>query len=158
MERREYWHAAMRAVPMLRYPRAVIGNNNRIQRGGHVWFQRHTSPKKGSRDGGLPSGLEVLWVEGEARQRAGGADRVAAQPLPQFDPANPESDRLYGYDLFKGEGSEWSELGPNRQTYHRKLEPFDPSRHVTGNERSGGFQGQNRESRQSGRRDTRGGY
>lgn len=154
LERRDLWQAAIQPVEMLRYPRALVSNHNRIQRGGHVWFQRHANPRKGG--DGSTRGLEVLWVDGDLARAASGATSLRAQPLPPFDPADPQADCLYGYDLFRGEGDEWSRQAGNRQTHHMKLEPFDPTRHVTGNERSGGFQGQNRDNRQAGRSDARG--
>jgi hypothetical protein len=132
----------MRPVEKLRYPRAANANNNRIQRGGHLWFQRHASPRKGS------DGLEVLWIDGNLKKCVGnGMTRMRAQVLPAFDPQCPGSDCLYGYDLFAGEGGEWKWQASNRQTYFNKLEPFDPAKHATGRERSGGFHGQNEKSR-----------
>lgn len=151
--RRDWWQAVMRPVRFLRYPRAALSNKNRIQRGGHVWFQRHASPRKGG--DGNPGGLQVLWV-GDGLADKVGANRVRAQPLPPFDPAHPGGDYLFGYDLFAGEGPGWAVKGNDRRTYHGRLEPFDPRRHVTGTEQSGGFHGQNRDTRQHGRRDARG--
>lgn len=148
------WHAVQTPVASLRYPRAASANRNRIQRGGHVWFQRHACPSKSGRDE-EPAGLQVLWTDGDLKRTAGGKDHLRAQGLPVFNPAEPQSDVLYGYDLFAGDTAEWAWKSQNNQTHYKNLEPFDPSRHATGQEQAGGPQGQNRERRQADRRDAR---
>jgi hypothetical protein len=144
-ERLAAWQGLQTPVQGMRYPRAVDVNNNRIQRGGHAWFARHASMKK-SQDG-QPEGLQVLWTQGELRARVG-SDKVRAQMLPRFDPGDSASDELYGYDcigLVPG-GAERRD-----QKRYERIEPFDPNVHATGNERSGGAQGQNRDTRSGGR-------
>lgn len=155
-ERCALWHAVMQPVERMRYPRAVSSNRNRIQRGGHVWFQRHANPKKGS--GPETRGLEVCWADREMQDQTGGPNRIKAQPLPSFNAQAPESDLLYGYDLYAGEGPEWRADARNHQTFHKKFEPFNPREHATGHERSGGFHGQNQDRRRDGRRDARRGH
>lgn len=149
LSRVHLWHASQQPVARLRYPRAVDSNRNRIQRGGHVWFQRHATPRK-SQNGSdeRPEGLEVRWVGGELQEKAGGVDHLRSQPLPVLDSSGAQGDVLYGYDLYAGEGPEWVDIARDRRSYHQKLEPFDPKTHVTGNEQSGGFHGQNQERRQ----------
>jgi hypothetical protein len=153
IERMNMWQASQQAVSRLRYPRAVQENRNRKSRGGHVWFARHAQPRKTVRDGDIPRGLQVCHVGGDLQQQAG-SSHVMAQVLPVFDPAAPQSDCLYGYDLFAGEGPEWAEKRGNLETHHIKFEPFDPVRHARERDRSGGFHGQNRDRRrdQRGRR------
>ena len=71
-------------VEMMRYPRAINGN----QRGGMCWFSKLAVAKKDSQ-----KGLQVFRWEGK---------EIKAQVLPVFDPSNPESDQLFGYDLTIG--------------------------------------------------------
>ncbi|MBZ0153769.1 MAG: hypothetical protein K8J09_19755 [Planctomycetes bacterium] len=136
-ERILLWMASQQPVERLSYPRAVEDNNNRKQRGGHAWFHRHANPRKGGRDD-QPSGLEVLWVDGELRQQAGGRDKIRAQKLPKFQPTEPNADRLFGLDLISKPGSVRKE--DNRRTFHGGFEVFDAKKHVRGDERSGGRQ------------------
>ena len=68
---------------------------------------------------------------------------IAAQPLPRFDPANSQADVLFGYDLL--DESKTSQR-PRRVVYS-SLEPFDPSKHVTGQEKSSGNHGKDKDSR-----------
>ncbi len=146
-ERVGWWHASQQPVLKLRYPRAVEENRQRVNRGGQVWFGRHAQPKKGTRDGGTSHapGLERLGVTGELKQKAG-TDQIAAQVLPLLDPTDPLADVLYGYDLFSAEVDRT--LTGNRQTLHRKLEPFVPDPHGgDGRQHAHTPQGQNRESR-----------
>ncbi|MCX8039196.1 MAG: hypothetical protein N3B15_01270 [Planctomycetota bacterium] len=142
------WQASQEPVPFLRYPRAVVDNNNRKQRGGHVWFQRHARPKMGL--AGASPGLQVLWTRGALQQQAEGKDRIRAQVLPAFDPAQPQADVLYGYDLIPGDAVP----GKDKRTFIGKLEPF-AAKHVRGDERSGGSHGHNREARQRDREQRR---
>ena len=145
------WQASQAEIDMLRYPRAVIENRNKKSRGGHTWFARHAQPKKTSRDGIHPEGLQILNIDDELKQQAGGGSALRAQPLPDFDAANPSADCLYGYDLIERDDPAWKYQASNKQTFHKKLEPFDPDVH-TRNDQSGGFHGQNRDSRQDRRR------
>ena len=69
---------------MMRYPRAINGN----QRGGMCWFSKLAVAKKDSQ-----KGLQVFRWEGK---------EIKAQVLPVFDPSNPESDQLFGYDITIG--------------------------------------------------------
>jgi hypothetical protein len=140
------WEASQQPVERLRYPRFVDENNNKIQRGGHVWFQKHASPKKGSRRGELAPGLQpAFYLQDELKTKAGGADAISGQVLKPIDPDNPKADQLYGYDGF---------CPPDRQrkqenkTYYGTLDYFDPEKHSIPPHQSGGKQGQNRDTRQ----------
>lgn len=96
--RMQLWQASQTAVSILRYPRAVIrSRDNRISRGGHVWFSRHAQPTKGR--SGPQAGLEVRYMAGELEKQVGNP-LLRAQILPCFDPNNAQSDVLFGYDLF----------------------------------------------------------
>ena len=127
--RAELYCRTQEPVSLLRYPRAI----NRNQRGGMCWFGYFAAPKKDSRQG-----LQTVWTDGALKVRAGGKDQIKAQALPVFDPHNPESDLLYGYDLsgvtassstknknvyqdfvpFSGpnNGPKYSNQSPNRET------------------------------------------
>jgi hypothetical protein len=52
---------------------------------------------------------------------------------------------LYGYDVFL----EVDQKNGNKNVYHFSLEQFDPNKHVTGQEQSGGFHGQNQQTRKN---------
>ena len=148
------WKASQKPVPKLRYPRAVDDNRNRKSRGGHTWFQRHASPRmvtsKG--DGLREPGLNPLHIDGALKQAAEKANRafdpmvplVAAQILPDFDPQDPLSDVLYGYDAI---GAETEDRQRPRRRVFLRVEAFDPDQHVRGDEQSGGNQGKNAEFR-----------
>jgi hypothetical protein len=141
-ERIRFYQATQRPVARLRYPRAAKPNQNKTNLGGQIWFQRHSSPKKAQdKHAQRPIGLQVFHVAGELAARIGRA-QVQAQRLPSFDPANPFSDVLYGYDC-------WVDA-----SVASRLEPFDPNKHARPDERSGGHHGQSRETRQ-GERDRR---
>lgn len=144
--RLKLWQDSQRPVAHLRYPRAVGENNKRKQRGGHVWFQRHAQPRKVESGEGHPKGLQVLWVDGELKDAAGGKDRIRAQPLPRFDTSAPEADVLNGFDLFAAAAD--CEQLPDKRTLHSRLVPFDPEAHARPTDRSGGPQGQSRATRQ----------
>ena len=101
-----------------------------------------------------PAGLEVLGATGPLQQKAGGKFRIRAESLPKFDAAHPDSDVLFGYDLINRRDGEVQ--GSNRQTYHPDLDPFDPKRHVRGDEKSGGKQSPDAQDRKS-QRDQRDG-
>jgi hypothetical protein len=146
--RLELWQATQQPVDRLRYPRAVNQNQNRKQRGGHAWFQRHAQPRKNERGARYPEGLQALWTEGPLQEKAGGKDRIAAQPLPLFSAARPNQDVLYGYDLIE----ERSQRDKKRVA---TLEPFDEQRHARQVDRSGGPQGQNRARRRDERKKSR---
>jgi hypothetical protein len=152
VKRMAIWQASQKPVQRLRYPRAVIENLQKKNRGGHAWFQRHAQPSKAG-DGQHPRGLQTLHLSSDGPlANAANAARLRAQPLPAFDPAEPEADLLYGHDLLAGEGPEWSDPGPDRRTLHKKLEPFDPKKHGRPRDESGGPQGQSRETRGEDRR------
>ena len=137
----QLWHASQEPVAHLRYPRAVEENNNKLNRGGHVWFGRHASMRKGG------TGLEVLRTAGELKTQAGGSSQIAPQLLPVLDVNKPQSDVLHGTDLVSME-AERERLRDNTKL-HSKLEPFDPKVHSKPTHQSGGNQSQNRETRQS---------
>lgn len=143
------YQATQRPVEMLRYPRAVEQNTNGKARGGMVWFKRHVSPRKVEDKGsGVPHGLQVFRVGDELQTRVG-QSQVKSQKLPDFDPSNPFADALYGYDYI----TVFKEV--NRQQIATSLEPFDSQKHFRADDKSGGPQGQSRDTRQS-ERDRRG--
>jgi len=145
-ERILLWQTSQDPVSFMRYPRAVIENRNKKNRGGHVWFGRHANPRKTMAADNLPNGLEVMYVSDDLALKAG-SNNIAPQVLPRFDPNLPGDDVLFGYDLFIGDGVEWTEQAPNRQTFVKKAEAFDPAGHARASDRSGGNQGQSRDSR-----------
>ncbi len=151
--RLQTWQASQSPVPRLRYPRAVEKNNNRVQRGGHVWFQRHAKPRAQGDNDKPPPGLEEMHLHGDgALRKEADEDRMAAQILPRFNPGEPMADVLYGYDLFCGDGDEWRERQKSGPTLIKKLEPFDAGKHSSPDDRSGGSHGQGREARRRERR------
>ena len=80
LKRAELYCKTQEPVEKMRYPRSFNDN----QRGGMCWFSRFAVPAK-SRDG-----LQTLWLASRKQ--------VRAQGLPVFDPSDPESDWLFGYD------------------------------------------------------------
>ncbi len=148
------WTASQKPVPKLRYPRAVDDNRNRKSRGGHAWFQRHASPRMVTNrgDGSREPGLNPLHIDGKIKQDAETAKQpldsamplIAGQMLPPFDPEDPLSDVLYGYDAI---GAETEDRQRPRRRVFLQVEPFDPEQHITGAEQSGGNQGKNAEFR-----------
>jgi hypothetical protein len=138
LDRFDLWRDSQMPVERLLYPRAASGNQNRIQRGGHVWFQRHATLRRSG--DGFVEGLQSLWLAGELQQKAGGRERMTGQMLPK-----EVAGLLFGHDLIDPAGSSSQER--DRRTRYTILEPFDPARHATGTERSGGNQSQNRETR-----------
>lgn len=142
------WQASQEPVERLRYPRAVTENKNKKNRGGHAWFARHAVPKKTLGDDQHPIGLQVLWLDGDLKQRADGKEQMRAQALPPLAPDHPLSDVLFGHDLFSGESEEFRTQPSNRRTFHRKLEPWNPEQHGRPTDRGGGLQGPNRGTRQ----------
>jgi hypothetical protein len=142
------WQASQTSVNCLRYPRAVSQNRNKKNRGGHVWFSRHAQPKKGTDE--AINGLQVMHVSGDLQRRAN-KTHIRAQPLPAFNPEQPQADVLFGYDLYIGEGADWTDKADNRQTHIKRIEPFDPATHARRDDRSGGNQGGNRDRRRGDR-------
>ncbi len=145
------YQATQRPVERLRYPRAVEPNREKTSRGGMVWFKRHASPRKTENDeSGTPQGLQVFRVGGDLLTQVG-LGQVKAQKLPDFDPMNPFADTLYGYDCIirplEGDHSQ--------AAIAASLTPFDVNTHSRPTDKSGGPQGQSRETRQ-GERDRRG--
>jgi hypothetical protein len=140
-QRAQWWRKSQQPVARLRYPRAVGRNNNRVSRGGHVWYQQHASPIK-TPDGKVMRGLQSHRLDGPARARAG-EPVVPAQVLPSFDPMDPLADVLYGYDMVVTDSGQLR----NRETVIHEIVPFDPNR-LTGTEHSGGNTSQNRQTRQ----------
>jgi len=141
--RAKMWAASQKPVPKLRYPRAVDDNNNRKQRGGHAWFKRHADTKKNN-DSNV-QGLISRPLGGELRAAAR-SPQIPGQPLPLFDPDDPLSDVLYGYDMIV---THKEEIKRNNQAIDEiwAIEPFSCERHIRGNEISGGNTSQNRETR-----------
>ena len=141
------WVASQEPVAMVRYPRAAERNRNKISRGGHVWFKRHASPRmvSGNRDNGCEPGLQPLYIAGALVKRAceqgepvaPQTPMVAGQILPPLQTEHPQDDVLYGYDGFGVEETQ----GDRAKRVFQAIEPFDPARHVTGQEQSGGNQG-----------------
>ncbi len=155
LSRLDIWQKVQKPVAKLRYPRAAIENNNKKNWGGHIWYQRHVTPLKSPREGEYPQGLETLHIAGPLSDKAGKKDRLRAQPLPILNPKEPQSDILYGYNLYSGSDPDWvSETGDHRKQY-KKFEPFDPARHARPNDHSGGNQSQNQDTRRNDRKDGR---
>lgn len=126
------YQATQRPVRRLRYPRAAEWNANKTSRGGNVWFKNHATPSKtGDRQSDERRGLTVLRAKGALAQRLG-RQQIAAQPLPTFNPKDPFSDVLYGYDLIATVVTE--DRKPREIV---QLEPFDPARHGRADDRSG---------------------
>ena len=146
LPRFQYYQATQKPVRKLRYPRGV--SQNRIQRGGHVWFQRHAKPKMSADNSGVAPGLQVLYTRDKLQQQAQG-DRVAAQILPQFKPDNIEEDVLFGYDGITPEVS--AKLEANRITRFGEFHEFSDA-DIKGTEQSGGNTGPNRNTRHDDRK------
>jgi hypothetical protein len=143
------WKATQKPIERLRYPRAVIRNDSPTnKKAGLSWFSKFASPKKG-RDG-----LEVTRI---------GGNEISGQVLPTFD--DNGTDFLYGYDGFLCEktiesmsAKEKQQFGnlacskEGRVNYFPKIVEFDESKHITGEENSGGNTSQNRETRREAKR------
>ncbi len=131
-ERVRKWNASQEPVEKLRYPRAAEKNRKGVTVGGHTWFSRHARPKQGDKDS-TPVGLIGKVVRGDLKKQMveDGAEfdakkaMVAAQVLPDLEPADPSADLLYGYDGFAERGGLDS------------LEEFDPQKHLQGNQNRG---------------------
>ena len=170
------WNALQRPVESLRYPRAVNRNRNKNSRGGLVWFQQFAQPKQTSKEEHKFVGLRPIYVcdgladearkHGADNHRLGAADMIAGQCLPPFDPDHLDADLLYGYDLIlvaDGAGdndhlrrleAKTREFNCNTQkNCYPTVEPFDPDKHIAGNEKSGGPQGQSADTRNRYKRD-----
>jgi hypothetical protein len=149
LRRADWWSKTQEPVPFLRYPRAARRNNNRISRGGHIWYQLFAVPAHGE----PRVGLQAFRVHGDLRQTVK-EDLIAAQPLPAFDPAAPQADVLYGYDGFPsddGENQGGRGGGPTPNSFS-KFERFDPKL-VRPSDRSQGNQSYGRDKRERDRRD-----
>ena len=122
-------------VEMMRYPRAMNGN----QQGGMCWFGYFASPKKNT-----AQGLGTVWVQrgSQLHQRAGGKDQIRAQALPIFDPKNPASDLLFGYDLNgvdpvkRGQTNYYSDFNDTIPESSKKFDNFSPNRKTRQEERN----------------------
>lgn len=116
------YRASQVPVKKLRYPRAVNRGRGGKQtnRAGFAWFARHAAPRKGQGE----KGLQTVWTRGELKGKAENS-QIRAQPLPGLDPADPQADLLYGYDMIDAK----SESG--QKILIEKLEKFDAARHAT---------------------------
>jgi hypothetical protein len=178
LQRFKLWNALQQPVERLRYPRAVNRNQNKNSRGGLVWFQQFAAPKQTSKEEHKFVGLRPMYVcdglmaearkHGADNHRLGSADMIAGQCLPPFDPDHLDADLLYGYDLILvGQGAGNNEhlrrLEAKEQEFncntqkncYPAVEPFDSDKHIAGNEKSGGPQGQSADSRDKYKRDRR---
>jgi hypothetical protein len=123
-----------------------------------TWFQRFATPKKKGEEGYL--GMQPVIVCGELMKEVrqsgvdnsnfGEADLIKGQMLPEFK--EDASDYLYGYDAFLDDRNKKSVNFNNKvERAYPVIEQFDESRHITGQEKSGGNTSQNRKSRQEGK-------
>ncbi|MCC5848933.1 MAG: hypothetical protein JJU29_12675 [Verrucomicrobia bacterium] len=154
--RMHLWQATQEPVPRLRYPRAVVQNGQKINRGGHVWFNRHASPIKSGKNDADPKGLEVLHVSKNARGLLKGqAPHILPQPLPLFESENPLADQLYGYDLYQDNEKD-REQTKGTEKPSLELKPFDTRHHRSTGRGGGENLSQNRERREQTRENRRG--
>jgi CRISPR-associated protein (TIGR03986 family) len=128
LNRFNIWKKTQEPVELLRYPCAAIKNQNKITRGGLSWFQKFASPKRNG------NGLQSIFIEEE---------EFSGQMLPLFNENG--DDVLFGYDTVLDDNDRKNIR--QQKSYRHKLEQFNPNKHVTGQEKSGGSQGQNREIR-----------
>ncbi len=157
-ERLALYQTSQVPVEKLRYPRAAVCNNKKVNRGGHVWFNRHASPHKSGHQNEEPQGLEILHVSREATGiLQGKAPGISAQPLPLLQKGRPEADVLYGYDLYSDDnpGSGYREDSKGTAKPQKRLEGFDPNRHPGRPVQAGEHQGQTRQTRQQNRHNRR---
>lgn len=167
--RARLWETSQQPVSRLRYPRAASRNRNKINRGGHAWFQKLCQPKKAGNnkdhvgmeplyvcDGLMEDVRKQIKAAGSSTNEPGMVELVAGEVLPPFNPADPDADALYGYDAYLNDDERQRlEFNCNHQSCYPRIEPFDPAKHVTGKEKSGGFHGQNRDSRGQQKKDRR---
>ena len=175
-KRLEIWGKTQKTVKKLRYPRAVVRNNSpKNSRSGLSWFTKFAKPKTNPDNENAQIGLTPVTVTGKLKDlvRQSGVnnsnlgadgDLLAAQPLPFFNPDNPEADLLYGYDVLFCESNEGlPEPKPKERERiqfngkrdveaYPELAPFDENRHVSGHEQSQANNSQNAETRQDQRR------
>lgn len=148
VERIALWEDSQRPVSKLRYPRAASKNRNKVQRGGHVWFNRMAMPKKGGSNQKIePGRLQAVRLSGELAEAAG-THAVSGQSLPAMAKGNADADLLYGYDIFipqTPEGRAAKEIPESVA--------FDPDVHAGKDNVSGGNTSQNRESRERRKKD-----
>ncbi|MBO7329090.1 MAG: hypothetical protein J6W00_10020 [Lentisphaeria bacterium] len=122
VQRAEFYCKTQVPVDMLRYPRAFSSNGN--QHGGMCWFQEFASPKKGSKANEvLSTGLQTVKIASVLRKKFRDKAEFPAQMLPKFDPSDPESDWLWGYDVqcIKNDNKEICEFRENSE--NSKPEP-----------------------------------
>lgn len=146
--RMRIWQATQEPVPRLRYPRAVVRNREKINQGGHVWFNRHAAPKKSGKKDEEPKGLEELHVSKHAEGLLKGQDpHILPQTLPLFEADKPAADLLYGYDLFQDNEQDREQTDDTEKPSIR-LEPFSPDCHHSPKGGGGENLSQNRERRE----------
>ncbi|MDR2439799.1 MAG: hypothetical protein LBE12_10580 [Planctomycetaceae bacterium] len=136
LKRFNTWKKTQEPVELLRYPRTAVPNKNKITRGGLTWFSNLGSPKKSGE-----SSYQGMQTVSFVNQDQDGDWDIQGQVLPAFK--DDATDFLYGYDVFL----EFDHKDHNKNVYHFPPEQFDPEKHVQGNEQSGGFHGQNRQTR-----------
>lgn len=152
LERMSLYQTSQIPVERVRYPRAAVCNRNKVNRGGHVWFNRHASLHKSASGDDTPEGLEILHVSRSASGTLQGKiPGVQPQPLPLLKDGAPGADRLYGYDLYSDDNRDSGYREESRGTTKPqiKLEPFDPNQHPGHQVRSGGNHSNNQRNRQN---------
>jgi len=130
--RAKMWAASQKPVPKLRYPRAIEDNANGKKMGGNVWFHRHADRKKGNTN---VKGLIPRNLGGQLKTTANSAI-LPGQTLPLFDPDDPLSDVLYGYDLIITDQRDVIDARGRKLNQKEiwEIQPFAHDRHVRGNE------------------------
>lgn len=143
LKQMKIWRAVQQPVENLRYPRAAQRNNNQVQRGGHIWFTRHTSPKKNN------SGLQGKYVAKNAAAPLTNKKPIRGQILPEFNEYSPDSDVLYGYDVITKEHKEDVNISGKfvQENVISEVKPFIEE-HSDKTHHRGDNLGQNRELRQ----------
>ena len=102
-------------------------------------------------------GLAPMYIDGELLKATRESNEevdssepmISGQVLPPFNPDAPDADVLYGYDGYGADVQRRSR--PTRNVYY-KYELFDPTKHVSGNEKSSGSHGKNKDSRNKNRK------